>query len=111
MRATVNALVDSGSTDIDLNQRTIDALGLQVDASQGPAQFEVAGGFTVESPMYSAFATVLGQTALARVGPSEDTSDEALLGHDALASLGLLVDCRHRRLLAAAAVGAPDGSL
>ena len=29
----------------------------------------------------------------------EKVSDDALLGHDALAALGLAVDCRYRRLL------------
>merc|ERR1712060_656008 len=93
----------------DLDRRVIKTLGLHVDTSEGSAQFETAGGVTIEAPIYRAIVRVLGRTASVRVSPSEEESDneeesyntdEALLGHDALAALGLLVDCRNRRLVA-----------
>lgn len=121
---TVKALVDTGSTDVDLGKRYIYRLRLRVDKSEAPAQFETAGGVTIEAPIYRADAVMLGRRASVRVSPSEsddsssdeeeeeeevenevddnssgESEDEALLGHDALASLKLLVDCRGRRLL------------
>lgn len=130
-RAIVRALVDTGSTDVDLSQSIIDRLDLEIDTREAPAQFETAGGITVEAPIYSAVIKALGREAVVRVSPTEapevggDESneeeggacssaaataaiaaatgaapgDEALLGHDALAALGLLVDCRNRQLL------------
>ncbi|CAE8609117.1 unnamed protein product [Polarella glacialis] len=126
-KASVRALVDTGCTDIDVSKKEILALGLAVDPFEGAAHFETAGGITIEAPIYRATARMLGREASVRVSPSEengsdsdgsdgsdgsededdegsssdDSDDEALLGHDALAALGLLVDCRHRRLLAA----------
>jgi predicted aspartyl protease len=115
----VDALVDTGCTDMDLSQRLIHKLGLAVDPSEGTAQFETAGGVTIEAPIYRALVRVLGREASVRISPSEDdacqsddgtcssddsdggNTDAALLGHDALAALGLLVDCHGRRLLAA----------
>lgn len=116
-RVEVGALVDTGSTDVDLDPSKIALLGLVVDPSEIIAQFETAGGITIEAPIYRAIAEVLGRTASIRVSPSEvacaaeapapppgaaGNHDEALLGHDALAALGLLVDCAGRRLLRAA---------
>eukprot|EP00930_Biecheleria_cincta_P041167 TRINITY_DN28198_c0_g2_i1.p1 TRINITY_DN28198_c0_g2~~TRINITY_DN28198_c0_g2_i1.p1 ORF type:complete len:414 (-),score=82.86 TRINITY_DN28198_c0_g2_i1:75-1151(-) len=113
-RAVVRALVDTGSTDIDLNKKVIRTLALEVDRFQGQAQFETAGGITIEAPIYRALVKMLGREASVLVSPSEEADDseeeedlgdedgdeEALLGHDALAALGLLVDCRNRRLIA-----------
>lgn len=123
-RIEVRALVDTGCTDIDLDPRGIGQLGLRVDPSEILAEFETAGGVTIKAPIYRANAHVLGRSASVRVSPSEvgcsvraadatsalslappggaDTGlnhDEALLGHDALAALGLLVDCAGRQLV------------
>jgi len=105
---------------MDLSQRLIDELGLSVDPSEGTAQFETAGGVTIEAPIYAASLHVLDRAERVRISPSEDdacnsddegcseadadrgNTDAALLGHDALAALGLLVDCHGRRLLASA---------
>lgn len=102
------ALVDTGCTDVDLSQRAVAELGLEADPSEGTAQFETAGGITIEAPIYRVALHILGQRASVRASPSEEPGDadhegvdEALLGHDALAALGLLVDCKGRRLLAA----------
>mmetsp|Transcript_104229 Transcript_104229/g.291995 ORF Transcript_104229/g.291995 Transcript_104229/m.291995 type:complete len:434 (-) Transcript_104229:230-1531(-) len=120
----VRALVDSGCTDVDLDPRHVEALGLHGGAAEGSAQFETAGGVTIEAPVYRVTASALGRSASVLVSPSEaacggdeeesedsdggaaggrsgSNQDEALLGHDALAALGLFVDCRARRLLAA----------
>jgi len=108
--AIVRALVDTGSTDVDVSQSVIDQLGLEIDTREAPAQFETAGGITIEAPIYSAAIKALGREAVVRVSPTEapeesnayssdDAENEALLGHDALAALGLLVDCRNRQLL------------
>eukprot|EP00928_Gymnodinium_smaydae_P073004 TRINITY_DN56272_c0_g1_i1.p1 TRINITY_DN56272_c0_g1~~TRINITY_DN56272_c0_g1_i1.p1 ORF type:complete len:416 (+),score=76.89 TRINITY_DN56272_c0_g1_i1:39-1286(+) len=101
----VSALVDSGCTDMDLGQRFLTKLELEADPDEGTAQFETAGGVTIQAPIYWTVVRILGREALVRASPSEAEvgdaqSDEALLGHDALASLGLLVDCRGQRLLA-----------
>lgn len=117
----VRALVDTGATECDLKQQLIDELGLPVDKS-GRTLFETAAGTTIETDMHHAIVRVMGRTAFVRVSPIEEeesdseegdsddeedrefglsaNSDDALLGHDALAALGLLVDCRNRRLLA-----------
>jgi len=110
-RAEVRALVDSGSTDCDLRQGLLKALSLPIDATNGAAHFETAAGVTIETPIHQARIRVAGREALVRVSPMDEQSvdgggfstntDEALLGHDALAALGLLVDCRNRRLIAA----------
>ncbi|CAE7570887.1 unnamed protein product [Symbiodinium natans] len=123
----VRALVDSGSTDAELKRRQIASLDLAVDETEIPAQFETAGGVTIEAPIYRTVARLEDREAIVRVSPSQeedsddaesdgeseedssksesdessDDEDEALLGHDALAALGLLVDCRNRRLLQA----------
>ncbi|CAE7798485.1 unnamed protein product [Symbiodinium sp. CCMP2592] len=124
----VRALVDSGSTDAELKRERIKSLGLAVDETEIPAQFETAGGVTIEAPIYRTIASLADREALVRVSPSEedldeedseeeseesdgasgsdidsddDDDEEALLGHDALAALGLLVDCGKRRLLKA----------
>lgn len=121
----VRALVDSGSTDAELKRERIKSLGLVVDETEIPAQFETAGGVTIEAPIYRTIASLADREALVRVSPSEedldedgeeeseesdgvsgsdiesDDDEEALLGHDALAALGLLVDCGKRRLLKA----------
>merc|ERR1712178_668568 len=86
--------------------------------SEGTAQFETTGGVTIEAPIYTASLEVLGRAERVRISPSEEDAcdsddsscsadernrsitDAALLGHDALAALGLLVDCHGRRLLA-----------
>lgn len=131
----LRALVDSGSTDVDLDPRLIERLGLRVDPDEGRAVFETAQGVTVSAPVYRALARALGREASVRVGPSADREedmdtseeeeeepgqpgpdasgapDEALLGHDALAALGLLVDCQGRRLLAAPREAACEGEL
>lgn len=112
----VKALVDTGSTDVDLQESKIKALGLVVDDSEIPALFETAGGVTTTAPIYWAIAKLGSREARVRLSPSlaeeeedsEDSEDsgedtlqdeDALLGHDALAALNLLVDCKHRRLL------------
>lgn len=113
---------------MDLGSRVIEALGLTPDPSEGTAQFETAGGVTVEAPIYRVAIELLGSRAVVRASPSEEqeekgdeeeeddddgdmeemdgdvaaSNEEALLGHDALAALGLLVDCRAGRLLAEA---------
>eukprot|EP00435_Cladocopium_sp_Y103_P028777 s99_g7.t1 len=112
----VKALVDTGSTDVDLQESKIKALGLVVDDSEIPALFETAGGVTTTAPIYWAIAKLGSREARVRLSPSlveeeeedsEDSSEDtlededALLGHDALAALNLLVDCKHRRLLVA----------
>lgn len=109
--AEVRALVDSGSTDCDLRRGLIKALSLPVDAGSGAAHFETAAGVTIETPIHQARIRVAGREALVRVSPMDEegmddggfstNTDDALLGHDALAALGLLVDCRNRRLIAA----------
>lgn len=118
----VRALVDTGATECDLKQGLIDELGLPVEKG-GRTMFETAAGTTIETDMHHAVVRVMGRTASVRVSPIEEeesgseeegdsddeedrefgllsNSDDALLGHDALAALGLLVDCRNRRLLA-----------
>jgi len=103
----VHAMVDTGCTDVDIRQSAIDALGLIVDPTEGRAQFETAAGITIDAPIYRAVVRAVGREAVVRVSPTEeaedssdnDEADEALLGHDAIAALGLLVDCRGRRLL------------
>jgi len=102
-KISVNALVDSGSTDCDLQEHFIKALNLPVDEIAGTAKFETAAGLTIEAPIYHAIVRLLGREKLVRVSPSADPdgSDEALLGHDALAALGVLVDSRNRRLIPA----------
>lgn len=105
-RIQVLALVDTGSTDFDVSKRVIDTIGLEIDTSQRPAQFETAGGVTVEAPIYKAVVRILGREASVNVSPTENSDDdpdedeEALLGHDVLAALGLVVDCRNRQLIA-----------
>merc|ERR1711957_99204 len=47
----VKALVDSGCTDVDLNEQFIKRLSL-VEAAVPKAQFETAGGVTIEAPLY-----------------------------------------------------------
>jgi len=113
---------------MDLNPKVIDSLGLEEDTNEIKAKFETAGGIAVEAPMYRVLVRLLGREACVLASPSElpedkeedsgdeeeedsgddeeDTSEsedeveeDALLGHDALAELGLLVDCRHKRLL------------
>mmetsp|Transcript_56215 Transcript_56215/g.126468 ORF Transcript_56215/g.126468 Transcript_56215/m.126468 type:complete len:429 (-) Transcript_56215:19-1305(-) len=103
---TAKALIDTGSTDIDLQSRTIKALELPIDADEGVAQFETAGGVEIQAPIHRGMVSIADCSAVVRISPSEedgsdedDDSDEALLGHDALASLGLLVDCRRQQLL------------
>lgn len=122
---SVKALVDSGSTDVDLQQSKINALDLVVDESEIPALFETAGGVTTSAPIYWATAQLGERRAPVRLSPSlaeddetdsdeeeEEDSDEststaegdeeeALLGHDALAALNILVDCKNRCLLLA----------
>jgi len=97
---SVTALVDSGSTDCELQPRFISALKLPVDKSAGKAHFETAAG-TIEAPIHYAKVKLLGQERLVRVSPSaeSDGDDQALLGHDALAALGVLVDSRNRCLV------------
>merc|ERR1719270_2314799 len=45
-RAEVHALVDTGCTDVDLDPKKIEMLGLRVDPNEIVAQFETAGGVT-----------------------------------------------------------------
>jgi len=98
---SVTALVDTGCTDMDLSRRFIDHLDLPA-YGEGVAQFETAGGVTIEAPIFRAVIRLLGREAEVRVSPSEESGhndDDALLGHDALAALGVLVDCSRRRLV------------
>ena len=118
----VRALVDTGSTDCELRGEQIEELGLRPEADT--AVFETAAGIQCEAPLYRATIRVMGREASCLLSPAEKqadddeeeddeeedeldatfgfskVSDDALLGHDALAALGLAVDCRERRLLA-----------
>jgi len=121
---TVRALVDTGSTDCEVKAEVIAALDLP-DTGE-TATFETAIGRVAEQPIYRAVIRVLGREAAVLLSPAEgdddsesessdddddadaaldaqfgfDTvSDDALLGHAALAELGLAVDCRRRRLV------------
>ncbi|CAJ1400630.1 unnamed protein product [Effrenium voratum] len=122
----VKALVDTGSTDVDLHKSKIKALNLEVDESELPALFETAGGVTTSAPIYWAVVRLRDREARVRLSPSsphgdesdeseddasessDEDDEEALLGHDALAALGLLVDCKSRRLLLAENVPVTD---
>ena len=117
---TVRALVDTGSTDCELRGAQVAELNLRAEADT--AVFETAAGIQCEAALYRASVMVLGREAICLLSPAEKdaddededsdedeldaafgfekVSDDALLGHDALAALGLAVDCRERRLLA-----------
>eukprot|EP00405_Crypthecodinium_cohnii_P011627 CAMPEP_0206442850 /NCGR_PEP_ID=MMETSP0324_2-20121206/14048_1 /ASSEMBLY_ACC=CAM_ASM_000836 /TAXON_ID=2866 /ORGANISM="Crypthecodinium cohnii, Strain Seligo" /LENGTH=545 /DNA_ID=CAMNT_0053910733 /DNA_START=120 /DNA_END=1757 /DNA_ORIENTATION=+ len=111
----VRSLVDTGSTDLDLPSKALKELKLEVDPDEAVAFFETSGGETIEAPIYRAEVRMLGRQCSLRASPSEprkddsdsdedeedDEEEEALMGHDALAAIGLLVDCRRGRLLAA----------
>ena len=120
----VRVMVDTGSTDCELSGERIQSLRLKAHET---ALFETAAGITTEAPVYRANIKVLGREATVLLSPAEGedddddddddesegegeedfderfgfekTSDGGLLGHDALAALGLAVDCRHRRLV------------
>ena len=119
---TVRALVDTGSTDCELRGELIERLKLQPEADT--AVFETASGIQTEAQLFRAIVRARGREAMCLLSPSEpaddddddddsgdddddldarfgfdQVSDDAMLGHDALAALGLLVDCRHRRLV------------
>ena len=107
-----------------LKGEMIEKLGLRPIEGEG-AVFETAAGIAMESAIYRATIRVNGREASCLLSPSEKdrldededeesdsedeedaafgfdkVSDDALLGHDCLAALGLAVDCRRRRLFA-----------
>ena len=120
----LRVLVDTGSTDCELSGESIQKLRLKPHET---ALFETAAGITTEAPVFRAKLKVLGREATVLLSPAEGessdeedddddddesgeedfdarfgfekTSDGGLLGHDALAALGLAVDCRRRRLV------------
>ena len=120
LSVTVRALVDTGSTDCELRGELIGRLGVQ---PIGDAVYETASGIQTAAALFRGRVSVAGRDALCLLSPTEasaddedgedddeedeldrtfgfdQVSDDALLGHDALAALGLAVDCRHRRLL------------
>lgn len=122
----VKALVDTGSTDCDVRGDLVDSLALPLDVFSATAKFETSASVSTEASLHCAHIRVNDHSAFVLVSPSttdgnEDMSsselssscsaglgmdqrrgrDDALLGHDALAALGLLVDCRNRQLVSA----------
>ena len=115
-------MVDTGSNDCELSGELINKLGLKPFET---ALFETAAGITTEAPVFKAKIHVMGREANVLLSPAEGesddddsgddedggeedfdekfgfdkTSDDALLGHDALAELGFAVDCRKRELI------------
>lgn len=122
---SVRAMVDTGSTDCELRGELIERLNLPRTGET--AIFETAiGRVSAESPIFRARVRVQGREAEVLLSAAEGGeesggesdeesddedseldaqfgfdrfSDEALLGHNALAALGLAVDCRNRRLV------------
>ena len=120
----LRVLVDTGSSDCELSAESIEQLGLKPVET---ALFETAAGITTSANVYRATIRVLGREASVLLSPAEGeessdddeeddeeddgeedfdelfgfekTSDGGLLGHDALAALGLAVDCRRRELI------------
>lgn len=109
----VKALVDTGSTDCDLRGDLVDSLALPLDVFSKTAKFETSASVSTEASLHCAHIRVKDRSAFVLVSPSTvdgdddvssselSSSDDALLGHDALAALGLLVDCRNRQLVSA----------
>ena len=103
----LDALVDTGSTDCELRESFVRLLGLPLE---GEESFETATGTEVERT-YRVLVECCGQRCEALVTSTPDwrfgrdvaeedeATDEAVLGHQALAELGLLVDCRGRVLV------------
>ena len=133
----MRALVDTGSTDCELRQSSIDELRLAPLPGES-VRFETAAGIEVDAALYQAIVRIpsVAREALCLLSPAEksgddedggsdgvdgddddddsddgggdddddefglgEISDDALLGHDALAALGLAVDCRRRALV------------
>lgn len=89
LRVVADALVDTASTDVDLSERKVRQIALEVDPAERTAQIHAGLGVKVQD----------------NVGATDEnpdaweSPDAAVLGHDALAALDLLVDCRGGRLL------------
>ncbi|KAL1515417.1 hypothetical protein AB1Y20_002043 [Prymnesium parvum] len=104
---SVRALVDTGSSDCELRERYVSQLKL---SPVGTSEYETAAGATVETT-YRAEIWYEGRCCMALltstpdwrfadgVDEDDEMTDEAILGHDALANMGLIVDCAAQQLL------------
>jgi len=103
----LEALVDTGSTDCELRESFVRLLSLPLEDEE---EYETATGTQIErtyrvlvecgGECCEALVTSTAEWRFARGVPEEDeATDEAVLGHQALADLGLLVDCRSRTLV------------
>ncbi|CAE7247248.1 unnamed protein product [Symbiodinium necroappetens] len=101
------ALVDTGSSDCELREGLLRRLpelpiverGVMYETSTGGEAYdayEVVA--TLDGHRCAAVLTVVPEERF-QAGAEEPCSDEALLGHMAIAALGLMVDCPTRRLV------------
>ncbi|CAE8584076.1 unnamed protein product, partial [Polarella glacialis] len=102
-----HALVDTGSSDCEIREGLLRKIG-PLPLIAGGVMYETATGGEAYD-VYEVLLTVLGRTCVAAItvvpderysADAEDpNSDEAILGHVALAALRLLVDPAGRQLL------------
>lgn len=94
----VQALVDTGSSDSEMSGRALRGLGVPLPVVADRVVYETASGGEAYTA-YEARLMALDRTCAAVVTASLSSSDEPVLGHVALAALGLLVDPAGRRVL------------
>jgi len=91
------ALVDTGSSDSELSAKIVNGLGVPLPVIADRVYYETAGGGEAYTVL-EAQLTVLDQTCAAAVTTSLSSSDEPVLGHVALAALGIVVDPAAKQL-------------
>merc|ERR1711879_497244 len=92
-----HALVDTGSSDSELSALIVQGLNTSLPVISDRVVYETAGGGEAYAVL-EAQLTVSGRTCAAAVTASLSTSDEPVLGHVALAALGLIVDPGSRQV-------------
>jgi len=104
-RVMVRGLVDTGGTDCDLRAALVRKLDLPVFDEE--EEYETAAG-TLKTKSYRALISCMGKEAEvllcavpdeAYEGDDPECEDDAIIGHDAIADLDLLIDCKNACLM------------